>query len=83
MAQVQSGSITLHRVPAALLRAAGSDDVQPVGGWPATVVRLLAAALPDEPFNRPDSWPQLAARHWHMCWLPSSRSAPGMRQPSM
>ncbi|WP_370972186.1 FxSxx-COOH system tetratricopeptide repeat protein [Amycolatopsis sp. cg9] len=62
MAEVTTTTIQLHRVPAALLRArtrrdnTAEDDQD--ASWPVTVVRLLDAGLPDNPWNNPPSWPQ-------------------------
>jgi hypothetical protein len=56
LARITTGSLQLHRVPTALLRARagrlGED-----GGWPATAARLLAAAAPADPWNNPAVWP--------------------------
>jgi hypothetical protein len=57
MAQVTPGTITLHRVPAALLRARAAHDHSHHGGWAALVIRLLGAAVPDDPWNNPPVWP--------------------------
>ncbi|RSD13158.1 FxSxx-COOH system tetratricopeptide repeat protein [Amycolatopsis eburnea] len=62
MAEVTTTTIQLHRVPAALLRARTRDDViaegDPDSTWPVTAVRLLCAALPDNPWSNPPSWPR-------------------------
>lgn len=56
VARVESDSLVLHRIPAALLRTHGaftpSDD-----SWPAVAVRLLRAVVPASPWNDPDTWP--------------------------
>jgi tetratricopeptide repeat protein/TIR domain-containing protein/NB-ARC domain-containing protein len=49
-------SLVLHRIPAALLRAA-NPATQPVGRWPALAVTVLEACVPAEPWNRPVTWP--------------------------
>ena len=56
LAHVTPTSITLHRVPAALLRARTGDGSEP--SWPAVVVRLLYRALPDDVWNNPVVWPR-------------------------
>ena len=57
MAKVAPGSIELHRVPAALLRARTADHHSHNGGWAAMVVRLLQAAVPGDAWNNPPVWP--------------------------
>jgi DNA-binding SARP family transcriptional activator len=57
MAAIQSGKISLHRVPAALLRAGHGNEQLDNGDWPSIVVRLLRHAVPDDPFNNPPTWP--------------------------
>ena len=63
MATVAPHSLTLHRIPAALLRTRSHETREYGGraatGWPAVVVRLLRAALPGEVWNNPAVWP-----HW-------------------
>jgi len=55
LARVEATSITLHRVPAGLLRTRTTD---PDGGtWTARVVGLLADAAPAEVWNNPAVWP--------------------------
>ncbi|KDN22787.1 FxSxx-COOH system tetratricopeptide repeat protein [Amycolatopsis rifamycinica] len=58
MADVTANTAQLHRVPAALLRARTRHDT-PVDGesWPVTVVRVLRAGLPGNPWNNPPAWP--------------------------
>ena len=56
LAHVTPTSVTLHRVPAALLRARTGDGSGP--SWPAVVVRLLYRALPDDVWNNPKVWPR-------------------------
>lgn len=53
VATVTPHGLTLHRVPAALLRARTRDD-----GWAACVVLLLCAALADTAWNNPVVWPR-------------------------
>ncbi len=58
MARVAPGSIQLHRVPAALLRArTTTNDHLPHGSWVALVVRLLHTAVPSGVWNKPSAWP--------------------------
>jgi hypothetical protein len=57
MARVAPGSIELHRVPAALLRARTDHHDSDIGGWAAMVVQLLRAAVPGEAWNNPAIWP--------------------------
>ena len=63
LARVDTGSVLLHRVPAALLRGP-VHHVAPVpapdAGWPATAMLLLHSAVPDDPWNNPPVWPT-----WH------------------
>ncbi|WP_290056040.1 FxSxx-COOH system tetratricopeptide repeat protein, partial [Amycolatopsis solani] len=62
MATVTTTTIQLHRVPAALLRARTRDDVVTEedrdSTWPVVAVRLLNAALPENPLANPPSWPR-------------------------
>lgn len=51
------GSVELHRVPAALLRARTYHDNPNDGGWAGTVIGLLRAAAPPDPWNNPTVWP--------------------------
>jgi tetratricopeptide (TPR) repeat protein len=57
MARVAPGSIQLHRVPAALLRARTTNDHLPNGNWAAMVVQLLHTAVPGDVWNKPSVWP--------------------------
>ncbi|HET9258420.1 MAG TPA: FxSxx-COOH system tetratricopeptide repeat protein [Pseudonocardiaceae bacterium] len=58
MARVAPGSITLHRVPAALLRARTADrhDAHH-SSWATMIVHLLVAAVPGDPWDKPPVWP--------------------------
>jgi hypothetical protein len=58
MADITATTAQLHRVPAALLRARTQHDT-PVNGesWPVTVVRVLWAGLPGNPWVTPAIWP--------------------------
>jgi tetratricopeptide (TPR) repeat protein len=60
MAVVSPHGVIVHRVPAALRRTATHPSGR--GGlaadWPAVVVRLLQAALPEDVWNNPTVWPQ-------------------------
>jgi tetratricopeptide (TPR) repeat protein len=56
MVTTDQGTFSMHRVPAALLRAATGDEQLDTGDWPATVIRLLRHAVPDDPFNNPSTW---------------------------
>jgi hypothetical protein len=51
--QATRADLTLHRVPAALLRERTADD-----DWSSVVIRLLHAAMPADPWNNPPVWPQ-------------------------
>jgi Domain of unknown function (DUF4062)/NB-ARC domain len=56
MARTTPSTLQLHRVPAALLRARTSGNVDR-GGWTAVAVRLLYQAAPADPWNNPPAWP--------------------------
>ena len=61
MATVTPHSISVHRVPAALLRSRTRHDTPTPDGWRAIVVRLLRTAAPEgSPWNNPGVWPR-----WH------------------
>ncbi len=63
LARVETGSIVLHRIPAALLRGPGipGRDVRaPQAGWPAAAMLLVRRAVPADPWNCPPQWPV-----WH------------------
>ncbi|MET0426566.1 MAG: FxSxx-COOH system tetratricopeptide repeat protein, partial [Actinoplanes sp.] len=55
--RVDPDSLQLHRVPGAVLRHRSRADLVERGGWPETVVEVLRDALPDNPWDNPDSWP--------------------------
>lgn len=55
MAVTTPRSVTLHRVPAVLLRAREHNDASG-SGWPVVVVRLLRNALPGDIWNNPPQW---------------------------
>jgi hypothetical protein len=57
MATVTPHSLTLHRVPAALLRARTRRESPIPGGWAAAVVRLLHVVAPVDVWNNPAVWP--------------------------
>ncbi|WP_410671980.1 FxSxx-COOH system tetratricopeptide repeat protein [Amycolatopsis sp. cmx-4-68] len=58
MADVTANTAQLHRVPAALLRARTSHDTPMRGeSWPVTVIRVLVAGLPADPWANPSVWP--------------------------
>jgi tetratricopeptide (TPR) repeat protein len=54
LAQLTPSTITLHRVPAALLREHAGAKAQ----WAATIVRVLHASLPEQAWRNPTVWPQ-------------------------
>jgi hypothetical protein len=53
-------TVTLHRVPAALLRTRSGTELPGGGSWPVLAVTLLRAVLPADPWNDPAAWPV-----WH------------------
>jgi hypothetical protein len=57
LARTSPGSVEVHRVPAALLRARTADDRLGAGSWAAAVVRLLGNAVPSNPWKNPPVWP--------------------------
>jgi hypothetical protein len=57
VARISPDGVQLHRVPAALLRERTERDTLDGAGWPATVVRLLRGAAPDDPWNNVAVWP--------------------------
>jgi hypothetical protein len=57
LAQVTPTAITLHRVPAALLRDRAIDP-QEKTNWASTVVRILNANRPEWAWRNPRVWPQ-------------------------
>lgn len=68
LVRMNGADIELHRVPAALLRTRSAESKQEqadqthnsieVADWARTVVRLLHAAMPDDPWHNPVVWPQ-------------------------
>ncbi|MCO8269319.1 FxSxx-COOH system tetratricopeptide repeat protein [Actinoplanes sp. TRM 88003] len=63
-------SLTLHRIPAALLRERTSADLMELGGWKTVAVRLLWEAVPKNPADNMASWPiwqSLIAHVLHVC----------------
>ena len=62
LARVASGTVQLHRVPAALLVARSTGESPGEYDWAATTVRLLRAAVPRNPGSDPGvrrAWRQL------------------------
>ncbi len=57
MARVTSGSIELHRVPAALLRVRATTPGTGQGEWETTVLGLLCAVVPAAVWGNPPVWP--------------------------
>ncbi|MCR6482049.1 FxSxx-COOH system tetratricopeptide repeat protein [Amycolatopsis sp. OK19-0408] len=58
MLEVTPTTAQLHRVPAALLRARTQHDTVADGeSWPVTVLRVLQAGLPENPWENPPLWP--------------------------
>ncbi|MGH3873763.1 MAG: FxSxx-COOH system tetratricopeptide repeat protein [Pseudonocardiaceae bacterium] len=53
LARVDTATLTLHRLLAAILRAQPSAP----HAWPTLVIGLLGAAVPDEPWDNPPAWP--------------------------
>ena len=58
MATLAPHTVQLHRVPAALLRARTRRDHPDTGGWATTVLRLVRAAVPEQPWNNLAVWPR-------------------------
>ncbi len=56
LAQLSPTAITLHRVPAALLRDRATEPEK--AQWAATVVRVLRASMPERAWRKPSVWPQ-------------------------
>ncbi len=56
LAQLTPSTVTLHRVPAGLLRERATTEEQ--RRWAALVVRLLHAGMPDRAWRNPAVWPQ-------------------------
>jgi hypothetical protein len=57
MATVSAHGVQMHRVPSALLRARTTKHNPGQPCWAAAVVRLLRAALPEDVWNNPPTWP--------------------------
>jgi Domain of unknown function (DUF4062)/Tetratricopeptide repeat/NB-ARC domain len=58
LARVQTDSLQLHRLVQALLRTHSTSTDHPTGkNTKATVVQLLCAAVPADPWDNPDTWP--------------------------
>jgi len=55
MARMTPDSMQVHRLAAALLRARTHEDEES-GGWATIAVRLLAGAVPADPWNNPPTW---------------------------
>ncbi len=53
LAHVESATLVLHRLLAAILRA----QPHPQQNLPVVAVRLLRAAAPDDPWDNPPTWP--------------------------
>ncbi len=53
LAHVESATLVLHRLLAAILRAQPHQQQD----LPAVAVRLLRAAVPDDPWDNPPAWP--------------------------
>jgi len=57
LARITSDSVALHRGPAARLVARTAyEHLDGAGGWVAAAVRLLRAAVPQDPGGDPTSW---------------------------
>jgi hypothetical protein len=61
LAAVSPHSLKVHRVPAALLRARTRNDEPVPSRWSAAVLRLLRAALPEDAWESPTTWPRWQA----------------------
>lgn len=57
LAQLTATSISLHRVPAALLRDRATDPEEHAR-WASIAVRVLYANLPERAWRNPQVWPQ-------------------------
>jgi hypothetical protein len=57
LVRVARRSVWLHPVPAAVLVAATGEERTDGSSWSAVAVRLLRAAVPDNPRDDPASWP--------------------------
>jgi len=55
MVRMTPDCMQLHQLPAALLRDRTREDPE-CGGWAVIVVRLLAGAIPADPWNNPPTW---------------------------
>ena len=75
VARVNPDSLLVHRIPAALLRDSSPVAV-PEHGWAALAVRVVRAALPDEPWNQPANWPAWQALLPHILCATDPTSAP-------
>ncbi|MCY1141965.1 FxSxx-COOH system tetratricopeptide repeat protein [Actinoplanes sp. Pm04-4] len=61
-----TGSILLHRIPAALLRDRTRAEQSDAGPWPERVIHLLTAAVPQKPWTNPTTWPAWQALLPHL-----------------
>jgi hypothetical protein len=59
LASVAPGSLTLHDLVSQVLRETTASARVAGESWPANIIRLLRAALPDEPDERSQPWEQL------------------------
>ena len=74
LARVEPGTLTLHRLIAALLRT----QPTPHQDLPTLVVRLLRAAVPeDDPWNNPPTWPAWRQLLPHVLIATSTHRNPG------
>ncbi len=57
LARVESATLTLHRLLAAILRSQPPQQPDPAQDLPTCTIRLLRAAVPDDPWDNPAAWP--------------------------
>ncbi len=57
LARVESEIFQLHRLLAAILRTQPHHEPDPPRDLPALTIRLLRAAVPDDPWDNPEAWP--------------------------
>jgi hypothetical protein len=76
VARVNMDNLLLHRIPAALLRAASPVD-EPASGWAALVTNILWAVTPQfQPWEKPESWPLWQVLLPHMLVVTNVSRAP-------
>lgn len=76
VARISAGSLLLHRIPAALLRA-DSPVTEPDTGWNALAATALhAAAPPVDPWDEPAMWPVWQALLPHVLVVTNAERVP-------